>query len=536
MTADASHTLERTRHFESGKATSRSAGDGEASIELPSSAFIANSDSTLLALLLLLLTAPVAGLPLLLGFAGSMIVSATTAAIIVVGAVAVLIFRLGPGGRIRTDLLLFTLAVAFILCILGGEGRFVTATDDWVVRDALINDLVRQPWPFDYRIDGSAFELRAPLAMYMLPAAVGKIFSVYAAHLAMLAQNSVIFALIFYFLVPRRLTFAQAAAMVVIFAIFSGLDVVAETIKYLSTGAWPPEELERWTGLFQYSSHITQIFWVPHHAVGGWSFVCLFLLWQRGSLRSSSLAVAYLYLAFWSAIAVMGALPFLLYAAITDLRAGKIDRFDILVAPLAALPTPLLWLYLLQGSGGVEHGFMVSVPHFWNNYFSFILIEFLLYVWLIVRLRPGMMRDPVFLIVVISLLLIPFYKIGESDDFAMRASIPALALLAVTFGVLLVENTTKANQRVWASIATAVLLIGSITGAMEIRHALAKPPPISRCNVVEAWKRQELYWFSMSIYLVKTSDLPTWMRPQASTDVPASTAEDCPAPTRNVRD
>ncbi len=219
--------------------------------------------------MLFLLAVPAAGLPLLLGFAGSAIVSAAIAAIVIVGATAVLILRLGPAARIRPDLLLFTLVIALILCVLAGEGRFVLATDDWVVRDALINDLVRQPWPFDYRIDGSSFVLRAPLAMYMLPVAIGKMFGVYASHLATLAQNSVIFALIFYFLVPRRLSFVPAAALVVIFAIFSGLDVVAETIKYLSTGVWPSEEIERWTGLFQYSSHITQIFWVPHHAIGG---------------------------------------------------------------------------------------------------------------------------------------------------------------------------------------------------------------------------------------------------------------------------
>ncbi len=233
----------------------------------------------------------------------------------------------------------------------------------------------------------------------------------------------------------------------------------------------------------------------------------------------------------------MGALPFLIYAVIADLRAGKIDRFDLIVAPLAALPTPLLWLYLLQSSGTVEHGFMMSVPHFWNNYFPFIAIEFILYVWLIAKLRPAMMLDRIFLIVVVSLLLIPFYKIGASDDFAMRASIPALALLAVTFGVLFVENANKPDHRVWTSFAAAVLLIGSVTGVMEIRHALTRPPlPISRCNVVEAWKRQELYWFSMTSYLVKIDDLAAWMRPRGAVDVPPSTKADCPAPERSAHD
>jgi hypothetical protein len=68
--------------------------------------------------------------------------------------------------------------------------------------------------------------MRAPLAMYMLPAAIGKIYGIYAAHLMMLMQNTILFALIFYFIVPMHVKFWQGATIISIFVVFSGLDVV----------------------------------------------------------------------------------------------------------------------------------------------------------------------------------------------------------------------------------------------------------------------------------------------------------------------
>jgi hypothetical protein len=316
--------------------------------------------------------------------------------------------------------------------------------------------------------------------MYMLPAAVGKIYGVYAAHLALLAQNAILFSLILYFIVPVHIKLSQAAMIIVSFVLFSGLDVVPTIANYVATGIRPSDHLEPWAGLFQYSSHITQLFWVPHHAIAGWAFACLYLLWQRGYVSASILACVISYLAYWSPFALIGAAPFVLYAAISDLIDGKISRVDIAFLSLTALPVSLLCIYLVQGDGTVVHGFLVNTPNFWNIYFSFICIEFIPYAVLIVAMRPMTIREPTFLLIIISLLLIPFYKIGESNDFAMRASIPALALLAAHFSVILVESHAAGNQLVWTRLATLILIIGSITGAMEVRRALIRSPQRDR--------------------------------------------------------
>jgi hypothetical protein len=488
------------------------------------------TNARLLSVLLFLLAAPAAGLFVLLGFAGSWAAAAAVTAA-VIAMVWVLQSSIGAAGAIRTDVLFFSFAVALALCLLGGEGRLFYANDDWLIRDALIHDLVSQPWPFVYRIDAQSFVLRAPLAMYMFPAAIGKIGGVYAAHVALLAQNTILFALIFYFLVPAQLKFRHGAAIILIFVAFSGLDAVAVGMRNISGGAPlppPSDHLERWADIFQYSSHITQVFWVPQHAIPGWAFVGLYVLRQRGQIGAGILVCMLPFLAYWSPFAVIGALPFVCYAAASDLLGGRIGRRDIAAACLAAIPGAAVLIYLGFRSGTVEHGLLVDAPGFWSIYATFICIEFLPYAALIVAMRPAAAKDPTFLLVVISLLLIPFYKLGGSNDFAMRVSIPALALLAASFSVILVDSIAAGNRRVWTRLATLILIIGGITGAMEVRRALIRPAlPISECDFVQAWNQSPFARIPLTGYLVNLNTLPERLRPRDAAEVRPGAIPQC---------
>ena len=485
------------------------------------------TNARLLSLLLFLLTCPAVGLSFLLGFIGGWIVGLATAAVIIVIVIWTFESSPRPDETIRIDVLLFSLAISFALCLLGGEGRLFYANSDWLIRDAVINDLVSQPWPFVYRVGGpnfieQTFIMRAPLAMYMLPAAIGKIYGIYAAHLTLLAQNTILFGLIFYFVVPAHLRFWPAATTISIFALFSGLDVVPTIARYMLTGNPPSDHIEWWVGLFQYSSHITQLFWVPHHAIAGWGFACLYLLWHRGRVRVSLLVCTFLYLAYWSSLAVIGAVPFVAYAAMSDLIGRKIGRFDVIFLLLSALPTTLLWIYLIQDAATVEHYFLIGAQHFWSIFLVFICVEFMPFVVLIVAMKPIMIRDHSFLLVVISLLLIPLYKLGQYNDFAMRASIPALALLAASFSIMLAENFGIRRRLLQTSVAVLTLSIGSITGFMEIRRALIRSPsPMSRCNVTQVFP------FIPTHYLANLNGLPEWMHPQSPVQVPAGTISMC---------
>ena len=86
------------------------------------------------------------------------------------------------------------------------------------------------------------------------------------------------------------------------------------------------------------------------------------------------------------------------------------------------------------------------------------------------------------------LALIPFYLIGDANDFAMRVSIPALALLALRAASAFDRAwrfDRLANQR-WV---LAALALASITPLSEIgRNLVFAQSAMSACNVVEAFK------------------------------------------------
>ena len=61
-----------------------------------------------------------------------------------------------------------------------------------------------------------------------------------------------------------------------------------------------------------------------------------------------------------------------------------------------------------------------------STYFSFICVEFLLYMIMVFRKYR---KEPLYYVTVVSLMLIPFVRIGYNADFCMRASIPGLIMV-----------------------------------------------------------------------------------------------------------
>ena len=226
------------------------------------------------------------------------------------------------GGR---GLWLASAAAALLLTTLGGEGRLLPATPDWLVRDAVLHDLVAQRWPFAYRVDGADRVLRAPLGLYLLPALAGKVAGLRAAHLALWAQDTVALAVVlrvFCASGSRR----RSLVVLAVFCVFGGWDMVgtlAVAARHTLGDGAPfaiPDDIQWWDRLFQYSSVLTLVLWVPHHALAGWFVAALLLLHERGQLRVGALMAGAGLSVVWSPFAAMGAAPFLLKAGVAALR------------------------------------------------------------------------------------------------------------------------------------------------------------------------------------------------------------------------
>lgn len=356
-----------------------------------------------------------------------------------------------------------------MLLLLGGEGRLFYAPTDWQVRGAVLRDLTLYPWPFVYGVHAEPDLLRAPLGMYLLPAMAGKwLGGPRAAELALLAQNALVLTGLFAIGASWFETARKRWIAVLIFVGFSGMDAIGQLLAGQPLAMNP----ERWN-LAVYSANISQIFWVPLHGFAGWIGAALYLLWRMRGMRIGWFLAPLPLLALWSPLALMGLLPFAAHAGIDALMRRRIALADVVMpAAASAIALPAL-LYLASGSGAVGGGAAI-LPL--NHYLSLELLEvapYLLGLWFIGRdTRFGGVAT--LSLITAMLLLMPYGQIGSSNDFVMRASPPALAILALmTIDRLL--RPRRPGEALWRGVMTGALVIGLNTPAFELWHAVSLP-------------------------------------------------------------
>jgi hypothetical protein len=414
---------------------------------------------------------------------------------------------------IKTDIIVpwsgmaLAAAVALALFVLGGQGRFFYANADWQVRDALLADMARYPWPFAYRLDGESAILRAPLGLYLLPSLAGK-----GAELALLASNTLRLTLLFGLCWPLFTNNRARAIALGVFLLFSGLDVVGTAI-FDHFGADPGwDHLERWNFNNQYSAHITQAFWVPQHALAGWACVVAFLLWHRGYAGIGLFAAIIPLVAIWSPLAIMGAIPFALLAGGMVLWRHDWGLRDVLFAAAAlALSLPSLVYLQLDAATLGSSARNVSLL----SYMLLMLLEVLPFVALPLLAKSTEGRDRLLLWLILACLaLMPLYQLGGNSDFQMRASIMPLALLSFLFATWLAQSFEQpAKPKAAICLVLALLAIGAVTPAFELRRALAlAPSPKPLCSLAGVWEKQQgLMITSNATYFARSASLPEWI-------------------------
>ena len=429
------------------------------------------------------------------------------AAVVGTGIVACIVRPAAPTFRVPLTTLIAALAFALAFFLLGGEGRLFYATPDWQIRDAVLADLASHDWPFAYSLHGVVYVLRAPLGMYLFPALAGG----GSAHdVALLFSNSVRLGLI---LAIGSTLYAEPLKRVLalgILALFSGWDALGLAV---STQGAPQtwDHIENWNFGFQYSSTVTLAFWAPNHALAGWTCALMFFLWRRGDIPVGIFAAAIPLVAIWSPLAIMGAIPFALWAGITVLRGRAFDRRDLALASLAlAVALPSL-LYERLDAARVGAG--PRYPSL-DIYFGVLVFEVLPFILLPLRARAISATDRQTLWIVLAcLLLMPLWQIGIGADFQMRASIMPLTLLALAFADWVIRAVnTRPMPKGDVLYALLALAIGAVTPALEVRRALAHgPSPEPRCSLIGVWDKQTGLIAPRASYLARRSALPGWI-------------------------
>ena len=383
------------------------------------------------------------------------------------------------GEALDLRLRLVIVVVASLWIVVGGLGHWLYANPDWITRDAVLLDLVRRPWPVAYDVDGVEMLLRAPIGYFLPASLVGKVSNVRVAEGAQVLWTLAGVSLVFRMMLRDRPGPGAVVIRLGVFIVFSGMDLLGQIAHYNPHAIG--DHLEWWAYLFQYSSQTTQLFWVPNHALPGWIAIAWLLGRDRRRLPVATAILFVIFTPLWSPLTAIGLAPIVGAAVLRQWlldgpRAAARSLVDWrLLVPLIAC-VALIYPYLVAGSEKIASGRPSDLrwvsEDFVPRYIEFVVFEFAGFAILLLKRD---LRDPWLWAAIGVLLALPFYRFGPFNDLAMRASIPALTLLAIRIGLWLSQPVAVTRDRPARAIAIALLAVGAVTPFMEWARAFIEP-------------------------------------------------------------
>lgn len=393
--------------------------------------------------------------------------------------------------------------ILFWVC-LSGIGRFGWQRGDHSVRNGIYEALVNESWPVGtgYLDDGqSRIRMMIYYIGFWLPSAVfGKVFGVEAGYFFQMAWAGLGIILIYFLISIRQRKYSVWPMILFIF--FSGLDIVILTVmEGERIPIFTTDFLEYKTSDFLFTSFTVDLFDVFNQVIPAWIATLLIIL------QKNCRSIVYI----WATVLLcatfpfIGLLPIVLYMFYRIFMDNGKDRKGFL-KDLFTFRNVLgggaigifSGLYLLGNSSGqlIQTSLLTMSPALPGNpgpvkavvnlfpyiglqpavsifrnladnvfvqYICFALCEFLIYGFLIYRYHK---KNSLFYVIIVSLAIIPFIKIGTYVDFSMRASIPPLLIL-----FLLILDFLENSEEKWKVICMYMVLgIASISAF----HMIAK--------------------------------------------------------------
>ncbi len=392
-----------------------------------------------------------------------------------------------PCSRRSKQLWAVILILITVLVIMSGIGKLMYQNSDHTCRNSLQDTLCSYSWPV-YGVSSSGEELSLVYYIgFWLPSAlVGKLFGEAAGYMFMILW-AVLGIAIFYSLVCSYLKKLRIWPLILFFA-FSGLDIIMKLITSdISTELLTVTHLE-WMSYYQYSSFTTQLFWVFNQAIPAWIATMLILLQKNNKSTVLLLGLSLIN----SILPFVGMLPIAAVMIFTRkyedastkvqwFKAWFKDTFTFRNVIAGGIAGILSFLYLSASSRATGDGSLTSGSvfgtvfnlhsspfAFFVKYGLFILFEVLIYAFI---LLPYHKNKSMYYVTTISLLIIPFFRIGDSGDFCMRASIPLLVVMYLMVADILPKAYRQKPKSIFILLLT-VLLIGSKTPSNEITRTL----------------------------------------------------------------
>ena len=404
-----------------------------------------------------------------------------------IGILASLILLLGFVSLLKSDYVgnksdielpiraLILVALVFLIWVwLSGLGGFFNQTWDYHYRNAVFRDLIDLKWPIIYSVTGNALVYN--VTHWLIPALFGKIFGWSGGNIA-LAVWTYVGVLISFLLVVsicKSFTLNHLLLTCIIFVLWSGLDGVGQIIMDIGgQGTYGLASADEWTNAvnahfnfgYQYSSNDTLLSWVFNQTIAPWIAVPLVLENRKiSSFAFIALCVlpsAPLPFIGLAMILMILAVPIVL-SYLREKQYLKLMKEIFSIPNIAAVLSIFLvfQLFFQSNISGGSIGLYIplrsyNVPRI-GILLLFYFLEFGIYLLLI---RKQYRKDILLYAIGISLVVIPFFQVGHSSDFCMRASIPALFLLMI----LVIQYAHKLRQICRQNFPSAVVFIIVLT-------------------------------------------------------------------------
>jgi len=394
--------------------------------------------------------------------------------------------------------MLFVLClIALVWCLFAGQGGYYYQSADYDCRNAIFRDLINFKWPVIYKYNDTA--LVYYIGYWMPAALVGKIafwvsnsasVAWAVGNFALLIWSSCGVILVFLLLITtvKADTRKKMIATSLLFIFFSGCDALGYLL-FKNGFAW---HIEWWASIYQFSSITTCLFWVFNQTVISW-IIILCLINEKSVKNFAYIGVMAL---------PSGPFPFIgifVYCiciaakyGVNAMKHNKIKEFIKNIFTIqnifsCVVIVPIYLLYYssnaaMSGSGNNSNG---SLTFYWNQidcnlidelfrYTMFLILEVGVYAVIIYKTNK---KNILFYITIISLMIIPLFRMCNSADFAMRVSIPAITVLGYMVIDYLVNHfndlkATKQCKKYAYILLLCIYLIGSVTPIVEFARGI----------------------------------------------------------------
>ena len=368
--------------------------------------------------------------------------------------------------------------IALLISYVSGVGEYIYSLQDHEYRRAILRDLIDYDWPVIYNYktqtnpevieifkNASGNRAFSYYFIYWMPAALaGKMFGFNVGNFVLFLWNSVgIF-----------LSFLGASAAIkkftywvpFIFVFFSGLDAIPNMVYELTQyDGW--RWFEGYVTSMSYVSNFREMASVFNQMIPCFLVVCLLMM--SYNVRSLGLTSGILFC--YSPWAVFGILPMVIATLCSKKhRASKVSR-TITNALSPSNIASAMFILLIFGSYYMTNSAAVSYKGFAWQYFDsplkfviayivFILIEVIPFALILYKSEKS---NIVYWAAFATLLILPFYRISEMNDFTMRGSMPALFFFSIALTGIVAEIMDKKNTPVtkkgWLKPAAVMLTV-----------------------------------------------------------------------------